>query len=162
MKKFSLSVLSFMLALTLAGCASKPDSQGQANVNLDDIAGAVSKKIESGDIAMGMGMPLDDASLKDLYDIDASNLEAYHVEIPMMNVHASEYAMFKVKEGHMDEVKKGVEYRIEALKQTWSQYLPDQYAFVKNYKTYETGNYYFMVINEDPEAVLKVIKDAFK
>lgn len=158
MKKISLMILCMMLSLSLVGCGSKTNKE----VSFEEIANTITKKIESGDIAMGMGMTLDETSIKDLYDIDPNDLESFHVVIPVMNVQASEYAMFKAKDGKLDAVKKGVEHRIETLKQTWSQYLPEQYEFVKNYKTYESGNYYFMVINENPDNVLNVIKDAFK
>lgn len=69
--------------------------------------------------------------------------------------------MFEAKEGKLDTVKKGVEKRLENLKELWSQYLPDQYELVKNSVTYENGNYYFFIVGQDAEKILELIKANF-
>ena len=137
------------LLMVVAGCTSKPSA---TEVDLSKVSESVYEKVESGEIEMGMmSENLDASALMDLYGLDIKDLESYDVRI----------AMFEAKEGKLDTVKKGVEKRLENLKELWSQYLPDQYELVKNSVTYENGNYYFFIVGQDAEKILELIKANF-
>ncbi|MGL5540758.1 MAG: DUF4358 domain-containing protein [Erysipelotrichaceae bacterium] len=147
------------LLLTVVGCGAKDT----ANVDLKELDATLVEKFESGEIGFPGTMDLDATLLSDVYGINAEEaLESYVVKIPMMMVQASEIAMFEVKDGQMDAVKAGVEKRLADLDATWSQYLPDQYDLVKNAAKIEKGNYFFLVIAEEQDAIVKIIEDAFK
>ncbi len=136
---------------------------GTKNVEISSVSEMIYEKVENGEFEMGMlSDNLDADTLKELYNIDADDLEAYDVRMALINVQANEIAMFKAKDGKLDEVKQGVEKRIEDLKNTWSQYLPDQYELVKNYQTYENGNYYFFIVSEYAKDMIDTIKAEFK
>lgn len=98
-------------------------------------------------------MELTDEDLQTVYGIDASKLEEYTAQLPLMNVHATEFFIAKVKDGEMDAVKEGIASRLENVEQTWSQYLPDQYELVKNHQLVEEGNYILFVISDKAEAI---------
>lgn len=147
------------LCMVVAGCSSKPTT---ADVDLNKVSATVYEKVESGEIEVGMmSENLDATALMDLYGIDSKDLENYDVRMALINVQATEIAMFEAKEGKLDAVKKGVEKRLEDLKALWSQYLPDQYELVKNNLTYENGNYYFFIVGQDAKKVLDSIKANF-
>lgn len=91
---------------------------------------------------------MDDATLSAMYGINASNLEEYICMMPLMGVHSTEFFIAKVKDGKMDTVKDGIAKRQADLDAQWSQYLPDQYELVKNYKLVTNGNYVLFAISE--------------
>lgn len=91
---------------------------------------------------------LDDATLNAMYGINASDLVSYQCHIPLMGVHATEFFIAEVKDGKMDTVKAGVEKRLADLDTQWSQYLPEQYELVQNYKLVTSGNYILFAVSE--------------
>lgn len=99
-----------------------------------------------------LGLPnltaMDDATLSAMYGINASDLEEYICMMPLMGVHSTEFFIAKVKDGKMDTVKAGIAKRQADLDAQWSQYLPEQYELVKNYKLVTNGNYVLFAISE--------------
>lgn len=93
--------------------------------------------------------------LVDAYGIDLSLLESYSVQMPMMNVHAEEIAVFEVKdEKDIDAVKAGIEKRQKALEEQWSKYLPEQYELVKASKTAVKGNLVLYVVSAQADKIV--------
>lgn len=107
-------------------------------------------------------MDLDDGLLSDLYGIDAADLDSFVAKIPMMNVHATEFFIAKVKSGKMDAVKDGIAKRQADLEEQWSSYLPEQLELVRNYKLAESGDYVLFAIYEDADSVVKAFEDCTK
>lgn len=103
---------------------------------------------------------LDDDLLSSLYYLDAALLDGYIAKMPMMNVHATEFFIAKVKEGNMDAVKEAVGKRQADMEAQWSQYLPEQLELVKNYKLVESGDYLLFCVCDDPEAVVAAFEGA--
>lgn len=91
---------------------------------------------------------MDDATLSAMYGINASDLEEYVCMMPLMGVHSTEFFIAKVKDGKMDTVKAGIAKRQADLDAQWSQYLPEQYELVQNYKLVTNGNYVLFAISE--------------
>lgn len=93
--------------------------------------------------------------LVDAYGIDLSLLESYSVQMPMMNVHAEEIAVFEVKdEKDIDAVKEGIAKRQKALEEQWSSYLPEQYELVKASKTVVKGNLVLYVVSAQADKIV--------
>lgn len=107
-------------------------------------------------------MDLDDGLLSDLYGIDATDLDNFVAKIPMMNVHATEFFIAKVKSGKMDTVKAGIAKRQADLEEQWSSYLPEQLELVQNYKLAESGDYVLFAIYEDADDIVKAFEDCTK
>ena len=100
-----------------------------------------------------MDMPAD--MFADTYGIDTNLLESYSVNMPLMNVKATEIAVFEVKdEASIDAVKAGIEKRQKALAEQWQSYLPDQYELVQNYKVAVKGNLVLFVISEEADQIV--------
>ena len=97
---------------------------------------------------------LDDDLLSSLYYLDAGLLDGYIAKIPMMNVHATEFFIAKVKEGNMDAVKEAVGKRQADMEAQWSQYLPEQLELVKNYKLVTNGDYIMFAVTEYADEVV--------
>ena len=158
-------ILAFTFALGLASCASSGDHDTNTTEPSTEPKNypAVATFFEdtTADYEMPMMMDLDDDLLQDMYGIDPALLDEYVAKIPGMNVHATEFFVAKVKDGNMDAVKNGIESRLNALDQTWSQYLPDQYELVQNAKTVEEGNYILFVVSENADAVASAFSTTY-
>lgn len=105
---------------------------------------------------------LDDSLLSSLYGINASDLVSYKCFMPLMGVHATEFFVAEVKDGKMDTVKAGVEKRQADLDTQWSQYLPEQYELVKNYKLVTNGNYILFAIGEQADQAVSIFNSYTK
>ena len=105
---------------------------------------------------------LDDSLLSSLYGINASDLVSYKCYMPLMGVHATEFFVAEVKDGKMDTVKAGVEKRQADLDTQWSQYLPEQYELVKNYKLVTSGNYILFAIGEQADQAVSIFNSYTK
>lgn len=101
-------------------------------------------------------MALDDDLLSKLYGINASDLVSYKCYMPEMGVHATEFFIAEVKDGKMDTVKAGIAKRQADLDTQWSQYLPEQYELVKNYKLVTSGNYVLFAISEHADEAVSI------
>ena len=99
---------------------------------------------------------MDAATLSAMYGINASDLEEYVCMMPLMGVHSTEFFIAEVKDGKMDTVKAGIAKRQADLDAQWSQYLPDQYELVKNYKLVTNGNYVLFAISEYADKAVSI------
>lgn len=162
MKKKLLGVLlSGILVLGLAGCGEKADggsANEEVNVPVEEIGNKILEELE-----FGAMIELDDETLLQFYELDASILEEYDANIPMMNVTTQEYSVFKVKdEKDAETVKNAIDKRAEAVQKSFEQYLPDQYENAKNYYVDVNGKYLVFVIHTDVEEAKGIFQGYFK
>ena len=151
-RMFALILSATLVLSLLTACGGKKEEK---QVDLPELWASMEENLE-----LPAMMELDDDALDFLYGIDAADLESYVGRFPMMNVHATEFFMAKVKDGKMDTVKEVLQNRQASLEQQWSQYLPDQYALVKNAKLVTNGNYVLFCISEDADSVVNAFNDA--
>ena len=105
-------------------------------------------------------MSCGDTELQALYGIDPSLLVDYSLNVPFMNVQATEIFIAEVAEGSMEAVRDGIESRKQNLLDAWSTYLPDQYALVENSQTAIVGNYIIYVVAEDVDSIISIFSSA--
>ena len=150
---FALILASVMVLSLLTACGGEKTQA--KDVDLPQLWASMEENLE-----LPMMMELGDDELDFLYGINADDLESYVVRVPMMNVHATEFFLAKVKEGKLDTVKEALENRQAALEQQWSMYLPDQYALVQNAKLVTNGNYVLFCVSEDADSVVSLFNEA--
>lgn len=100
---------------------------------------------------LGISMPtkVDDSTLKDVFGIEPEWIEEYYGEYSAANTSADHLLAFKVKEGHVEDVKKALEARREAIIQGFEESLLEQLEKARNATIVEKGNYVFFVIAGD-------------
>ena len=148
-------VLTGVLALgLLTACGSKEESK---EIDIPALWTSIEETVE-----LPSMMELDDTTLQDVYGIDAADLESYVARIPLMNVHATEFFIAKVKDGKMDTVKEAIAKRQADLVTVWEQYLPEQYELVQNYKLETEGNYVLFCVCAQADEVVGLFRDAAK
>ncbi|MDE7299682.1 MAG: DUF4358 domain-containing protein [Lachnospiraceae bacterium] len=97
-----------------------------------------------------MMMQGSEMELTEIYKLDASKIEEYDIRIPMMNVTATELAVFKAaSEADVPAVVEGINQRVAALKEQWRTYLEDQYELVEKNKVLVQGRYVFLIIGAE-------------
>ncbi len=128
-----------------------------ADVAVADIWSAIASNLELPDL-----MDLDDDLLSALYGIDAADLDEYVAKMPLMNVHATEFFIAKVKPDKMSTVKDGISARLADLKAQWERYLPEQLELVNNAQVVESGDYILFCVAEDAEGAVELFQDCTK
>lgn len=177
--RLSALALAGALTLSLAACSPKepdpsetPDAlptesvepvptPDQGPATADGKVSAAWQAIE-GSMELPAFQDLDDDLLSSLYYLDAGLLDGYIAKIPMMNVHATEFFIAKVKDGRMDSVKEAIEKRQADLVTVWEQYLPEQYELVQNYKLETEGSYVLFCVCAQADEVVGLFRDAAK
>lgn len=178
-KKFLCMMLAGAMALSITACGSKkeddknptptpsteaqpsgtPEEPGeptQAPAEFEDFSvkemmNGIFEKLAAEMPAMAEGS---ETELTEVYKIDASKVEEFDIRIPMMNVQATELAVFKAaSEDDVAAVVEGINQRVAALDEQWSTYLPEQHKYVQNNKVLTQGRYVFLIIgNEEVSA----------
>ena len=68
------------------------------------------------------------------------------------------YVIIKAENEDLQEIKMALESHGTEYEKVWSTYLPDQYELVKNRKIGIKGNYVYMIISENPDKIVELIK----
>lgn len=171
-KKVIAMMMTFAVVGSLVGCGQS-DTQQPPETEVvtpeDNASGELEEdnvEVEASELANlittiteGMELPNQIAMLPemfaDTYGIDTNLLKDYYVSISMMNVQATEIAVFELKdEKDADAVMAGIEKRQKALEEQWSSYLPEQYELVKNYKVAQKGNKILFVISDQADQIV--------
>ena len=136
-----------------------PVGENQVQGNVGEVDPTVAQEtfyVVTNGIEMPSGTAMDATMFADTYGIDPNVLSSYYVQIPMMNVHATEVAVFELKDAKdADQVMAGIEKRQKALVEQWKNYLPEQLKLVENYKVAQKGNKIIFVISPDADKIIK-------
>ena len=154
MKKYMLIICCLML-LGLTACGDHAGACKDDSLEIAKLMDSINTKTNDNDWKAGIlqDNSIDAASLQNLYHINSVDVQEYTVRTALLETDATEIAIFHVTNDKMQEVKDGVAYRIESLKTKWKELDKKQYTLVKNHKTFQCGNYYFMIIAKDADAI---------
>lgn len=168
-KKLIAIMMTLAIGGSLVGCGQSPapekpetevvtpeetpegDEETPEASALKDLLGAITEGVE-----LPMQDVMIDEMFADTYGIDTNLLKDYYISISMMNVHATEIALFELNdEKDAEAIMEGIEKRQQGLLDQWKTYLPDQYEIVQNYKTAQKGNKILFVINEAADKIVE-------
>lgn len=90
--------------------------------------------------------------------IDSSKIKDIIGKSPIVNTKAFMYVIIKAENEDLQEIKMALESYGTEYESIWSTYLPDQYELVKNRKIGIKGNYVYMIISENPDKIVELIK----
>lgn len=129
----------------------KPDVQPEVTtLTAREVLGKI-----TADLEMPAHMDMDEFTFADTYGIDPSILESYQVKMPMLVVHASEIAVFQLKDAKdTQQVIDGINRRQQSVRSIWETYLPEQFELVNNYKVVQKGNYILFAIEAMAETIV--------
>lgn len=130
--------------------------KGAKTVTLD--LATISENITNAGFSKMATMNIDKDVLSTSFDVNTENVEEVYGKMPMMNVHASMYILIKAKAGTVETVKQDIEAYGERYEQQWAMYLPNQHELVQNRKIGVMGDYVYMVIAENADELVSLIK----
>lgn len=151
MKKTFLSVLAaILIGGTFISCGTeKPNTEADAKQNKDINIKESVTKIET---EVGMAMPGDmsEQDLKDVYGMNMDNIEEFQGRNAMVMPGIDVIAIFKAKDGKVDDVKADVQKILEKKKA--DAYTPILQDAMNQAKIVVNGNYVgLFILQSDPE-----------
>ena len=154
-KTVSLILVALTLVLALTGCAAGEKAPAVKDVPSADVYAALEGKYEFPAL-----MAMDDTLLADFYGVDPAKCVDYTVMMPMMNVKATEIAIFRLQDAaDAQAFADACTARAEAVAAGFEFYLQDQYEVAKAPQIKTIGNYVVMIIFEEAEAMMKTVEE---
>lgn len=144
LRVLSLTVWAALLIGVLAGCGGdKQEPKGELT------AGQIAEKLAGLAAAQGLESAADYADV--FYaQVDFEKVEDFEVLSPMMNVKASEIAVFRVKdETDGPEIQQALEQRAQDVRDSFEFYLEDQYEIAQKAEVRVKGPFVCLMIDEN-------------
>ena len=165
MKRFFSLILLPILLLT--GCSSAPESQLTAQERTELYRSAIqnARDQDANDAFPIITSAEDDTAsfLLELMGLSAEDMSAFAISASAMNVKAYGIAAVYPAEGKDEAVKEALEGFVDRQKQSFEQYLADQYDIANNARleTLEDGTI-LLVMCEGQDAVFTAIRSAIE
>ena len=159
MKRFTALLLCLLFALSLTACGS--GNSGQSGVTTDKTAREMYDEIIAA-APMNSPLELDETMLADLFYIEGGWVDDYVVSIAQMNVSADNLAVIHATEGNAENVADALQKRIDDVRASFEHYLPMQSDKAAEALLITKGDWVFMAINSDYDAVRETIDGFFK
>lgn len=154
-KKVLITIIS-IIALVIIAVGAYFLVKGNQKVTLD--LATISKNITEKGFSEMATTDVDKELLSTYFQVDTANVEEVYGKIPMMNVQASLYVLIKAVDGKAETVKQNIETFAQNYEEQWSRYLPAQHELVQNRKLGTNGDYVYLVIAENAEELVNLIK----
>ncbi len=146
------------------------DSQTQASGSKDgqeegSASGAMSveelyQKITQ-EVSLASPVCMDDEFIMNYYGIDASLLDEYVFSMSEDAAQAETVIVMKAKDAaDIDGLVSCLQVVIDEKKTEMENYIPEQFAIVEKSEVQTTGDYVWLVISEQADAISKIIKDS--
>ena len=165
----TLTLAAALLLSALAGCSGGGSQESQAVKAPEEYTAAYQAAIEGArDDEMNEAVPVitsTDDQMADLVlpmvGITSDNAAAFAVAVSPMNIRAYGIVAVLPAEGKSEEVQEGLQGFIDQQKQSFEQYLADQYdiANAARLETLDDGTI-LLVMCEDQDTVFDAIQDA--
>jgi len=107
----------------------------------------------------GMMMEVTKDQVKDVLNIEQTDVEEFLMKMPAMMVQSNTYIVVKPVKGKEETVKNAIEDYMKKLEDQWSTYLPEQYELVKNRKVEKIGNYLVYIVSNNNDLVFNTINN---
>ena len=162
-KKLSIILVISLLLLGIAGICiflivnrnQNESKKISVSISLEEL----NKKIEkSGKYDISKMQVIDKGYAISTFLIDEVKIQDIIGKSPIINTKSSMYVVIKTDENNLQEVKMSLESYGREYENQWSTYLPDQYELVKSREIGIKGNYVYMIISENPEEIVNMIK----
>lgn len=165
----TLTLAAALLLSALAGCSGGGSQESQAVKTPEEYTAAYQAAIEGArDDEMNEAVPVITATDDQMADlvlpmvgITSDNAAAFAVAVSPMNIRAYGIVAVLPAEGKSEEVHEGLQGFIDQQKQSFEQYLADQYdiANAARLETLDDGTI-LLVMCEDQDTVFDAIQDA--
>ena len=146
-----------ILALFAAACSKPSDPKPVTEVNVNSVYALLK---ESGHLPELAAVP--ERDLGEVYGIDASKLKQWVFAMSSnYSSDAGEVAIFEAsdQEYEMSALAQKLQNHLDRIKAVAKDYTPQQYAKVEPVEVKTVGNFVYMVVGADYDALMKIMKD---
>lgn len=159
-KKNIILIISLLVVLAILAFIFIYIDVNKEDTNIINISiSELEKKIENTDeFDFDKMQNIDAETASATFLIDSSKIKDIIGKSPIVNTKSFMYVIIKAENEDLQEVKMALESYGSEYEKVWSTYLPDQYELVKNRKIGIKGNYVYMVISEDSDKIVELIK----
>lgn len=152
-------VLVIIIGIALVVFLNYNNSTSNKDENISISLDELDKKIEQSnefEFSKMNAITDDEASAKFL--IDKSKIKNIIGREPIVHTKSGMYVIIETDSDNIQDVKLALESYGSEYEEQWKTYLPDQYELVKNREIGVKGNYVYMIVSENPEKILELIK----
>lgn len=159
-KKNIILIISLVVVLAIVAFIYIYINVNKEDTNIINISiSELEKKIENTDeFDFDKMQNIDAETASATFLIDSSKIKDIIGKSPIVNTKAFMYVIIKTENEYLQEIKMALESYGTEYEKVWSTYLPDQYELVKNRKIGIKGNYVYMIISENPDKIVELIK----
>ncbi len=159
-KKNIILIISLVVVLAIVAFIYIYIDVNKEDTNVINISiSELEKKIENTDeFDFDKMQNIDAETASATFLIDSSKIKDIIGKSPIVNTKAFMYVIIKAENEDLQEIKMALESHGTEYEKVWSTYLPDQYELVKNRKIGIKGNYVYMIISENPDKIVELIK----
>lgn len=159
-KKSIILIISLVVVLAIVAFIYIYIDVNKEDTNVINISiSELEKKIENTDeFDFDKMQNIDAETASATFLIDSSKIKDIIGKSPIVNTKAFMYVIIKAENEDLQEIKMALESHGTEYEKVWSTYLPDQYELVKNRKIGIKGNYVYMIISENPDKIVELIK----
>lgn len=148
-------IIGIALVIFLNYNNSTSNKDENISISLDEL----DKKIEqSNEFEFSKMNPITDDEASAKFLIDKSKIKNIIGREPIVHTKSCMYVIIETDSDNIQDVKLALESYGSEYEEQWKTYLPDQYELVKNREIGVKGNYVYMIVSENPEKILELIK----
>lgn len=134
--------------------AETADSAQGAGKSISDIYGEISRTV-----SLNSPMLVPDDFIMNYYGIDVSTLDEYVFSMSEAAISAETVVILKAKDaGSTGVLKDSLQMVIDQKRSEMENYLPDQFQIVDKSSVQVKGNYVYLVISEQADAINRIIQ----
>lgn len=149
LRRALLLALAAMLALGAAACGG---GKAQADLDVEQVMGAL---LERAPIEGGIQLTQDD--MLNFYGIKSQDMETFSACLAADGITAKELVLVKAAgEDSAKEVEARLQSRLDARRNEFNGYLPDQYAVVEKSEVKRDGVYVRLIISPQQEELVEL------
>ena len=114
-------------------------------------------------MALNAPMVLPDEFISNYYGVDVSTLDEYVFSMSEAAISAETVVILKAKDtGSIDDLAASLQTVIDQKRSEMENYLPDQFQIVDKSSVHVEGNYVYLVISEQADAISQIILDGIR
>lgn len=148
-------IIGIALVIFLNYNNSTSNKDENISISLDEL----DKKIEqSNEFEFSKMNPITDDEASAKFLIDKSKIKNIIGREPIVHTKSGMYVIIETDSDNIQDVKLALESYGSEYEEQWKTYLPEQYELVKNREIGVKGNYVYMIVSENPEKILELIK----
>lgn len=152
-------VLVIIIGIALVAFLNYNNSTSNKDENISISLDELDKKIEqSNEFEFSKMNPITDDEASAKFLIDKSKIKRIIGREPIVHTKSGMYVVIETDSDNIQDVKLALESYGREYDEEWKSYLIDQYELVKNREIGIRGNYVYMIVSENPEKVIDLIK----